>query len=116
MAGKNLLSAIFAIGLLFMSFKNADAVTIPDFSSCANPQGSLKVSYSQGTHGVPGSANSYTGSDSVYTLSDNTLVQCLCADNGQGTQTNWWKVSSLTAEEVAVLVSQGWTQIPDGSA
>ena len=116
MAGKNLLSGTLAAGLLLISVSNARAQTIPSFSSCVNPQGSLKASYSQGTHGVPGDTNTYTGSDSVYTLSGDTLVQCLCTDNGQGIQTNWWRISSLTQDEIAVLISQGWTQVPDGSA
>lgn len=116
MAGKSLLSAILSVGLLLAVASNARAQTVPSFSSCVNPQGTLKVSYSQGTHGVPGNINTYTGSDSVYTLSGDTLLQCLCADNGQGVQTNWWKVSSLTTDEIAVLISQGWTHVPDGSA
>lgn len=116
MAGKNLLSAILASGLLLTVVSNARAQTVPSFSSCVNSQGTLKVSYSQGTHGVPGNTNTYTGSDSVYTISGDTLMQCLCTDNGQGIQTNWWKVSSLTTDEIAVLISQGWTHVPDGSA
>lgn len=116
MTVKNLLSAILASVLLFVSVSNASAQTVPSFSSCVNPQGTLKVSYSEGTHGAPGDTNTYTGSDSVYTLSSDTLVQCLCTDNGQGIQTNWWKVSSLTQDEIAILISQGWTQVPDGSA
>lgn len=116
MAGKSFLSAILVSGLLLASVSNVRAQTVPSFSSCVNPQGSLKVSYDSGTHGVPGDANTYSGSDSVYTLSDNTLVQCLCTDNGQGVQTNWWKVSSLTTDEIAVLISQGWVLVPDGSA
>lgn len=102
--------------LLSVSASQAFAVVPPTFPVCSNPQGTLKASYDSGTHGVPGNSSNFTGKDSVYTLSSDTLVQCLCADNGQGVQTNWWKVSSLTADEIAILISQGWTQVPDGSA
>ena len=116
MAGKNLLSAILVAVLFSVTARNAFAVAPPTFPVCSNPQGSLKASYDSGSHGVPGNSSNFTGKDSVYTLSGDTLVQCLCADNGQGIQTNWWKVSSLTSDEIAILVSQGWTQIPDGSS
>ena len=105
-----------AVTLLLANAWPANAVTTPTFPSCVNPQGTQKVSYSQGTHGVPGNTNTFTGSDSVYTLSSDTLTQCLCADNVNGVQTNWWKVSSLSQDEVNILISQGWISIPDGSA
>ena len=88
---------------------------IPTFPRCENPQGTIKVSYSSGTHGIPGSSATNTGSDDVYTLSESTLTQCFCTDNGDGTQTNWWKVSSLTLDQIELLLSQGWVYIPDGS-
>lgn len=116
MAGKSLLSAILVAVAFLVSAPKAFAVVPPTFPVCSNPQGTLKTSYDSGTHGVPGNSSNFTGKDSVYTLSGDTLLQCLCADNGQGVQTNWWKVSSLTTDEIAVLISQGWTQVPDGSA
>lgn len=117
MLGRKLLFlTVLVFILLSDSASRAFAITTPTFPSCVNPQGTLKTSYDSGTHGVPGNTSTFTGKDSVYTLSNDTLMQCLCADNGQGVQTNWWKVSNLTTDEVAVLVSQGWTQIPDGSA
>jgi len=100
---------------LFLWVPKALAVTTPTFPECANPQGTLLVSYADGTHGIPGSPTSYTGSDAVYRLSDTSLSQCFCSVAGEGIQTNWWKVSSLTESEIAVLKSEGWTSIPDGS-
>jgi len=91
------------------------AVTTPTFPTCANPQGTLVVSYSDGTHGIPGSPASYSGSDAVYRLSDTALSQCFCSVYGEGIQTNWWKASSLTDSDVAILKSEGWISIPDGS-
>lgn len=100
---------------LFVGVPKVFALTYPTFPTCANPQGTLVVSYGDGTHGIPGSPNSYTGSDAVYRLSDTTLSQCFCSVYGEGIQTNWWKASSLTDAEVAILKSEGWISIPDGS-
>lgn len=92
----------------------AYAQTVPSFPSCSNPQGSVKVSYSEGTHGIVGNSGTFTGSDTVYSVSENTHVQCFCADNGDGTQTNWWHAASLTPEEVQILKNQGWISVPNG--
>ncbi len=94
----------------------AYAVNAPDFPACSNPQGQAVASYDSGIHGVPGDPTTYTGRDSVYSQGEGTLSQCLCTNSGQGIQTNWWKVSSLTTEEINILKSQGWILIPDGSA
>ena len=94
----------------------AYAVTTPSFPLCANPEGQVKSTYDTGTHGVPGDSNAYLGKDTVYTLSENTLTQCLCPANGNGVQTNWWKAGSLTTDEINVLISEGWVLIPDGSS
>lgn len=101
----------------FLSPVSASAVvqiTIPSFSGCPNPGGQLKASYPTGNHGIPG-IGEFPGSDSVYTLSDTTLVQCFCSPENAGTQTNWWKVASLSHEQVSDLRSQGWIFIPTGA-
>ncbi|OGK26702.1 hypothetical protein A2954_06945 [Candidatus Roizmanbacteria bacterium RIFCSPLOWO2_01_FULL_37_12] len=90
--------------------------TPPEFPSCANPQGSIIANYSSGTHGVPGVVTTYQGVDTVYSVSENIVLQCLCTVDGEGIQTNWWKASSLTEEEIESFKSQGWNFIPDGSA
>lgn len=113
---KVLLSFILYAGLLLAFAPKALAVTAPDFPACANPQGQLKVSYTDGTHGIPGDTSTHTGSDSVYTVSDTTLIQCFCPSDGNGIQTNWWNVSSLSSEDIQILISQGWTLIANGSA
>lgn len=87
----------------------------PTFPSCLNPQGTLSVSYPDGTHGIPGDEGNYTGSDKVYSLNDQSLTQCFCATDGRGIQTNWWKTGDLGEEQIAALKSQGWILIPDGS-
>ena len=93
----------------------AFAVTVPTFPSCAAPQGEVKVSYSEGTHGIVGSGQTYTGSDTVYRLSDSALTQCFCDKNGNGIQTNWWKVDLLSESELDILRNDGWYYIPNGS-
>ncbi|EKD90945.1 MAG: hypothetical protein ACD_30C00056G0022 [uncultured bacterium] len=91
------------------------AADIPSFPSCVNPQGTVKANYTDGTHGIAGSNSTFQGSDAVYTLSENTLMQCFCAADGSGIQTNWWNVSSLSQNEIDLLVNSGWTYIPNGA-
>lgn len=92
------------------------AVEVPSFPLCSNPQGSIVANYDNGVHGVVGDSAQYTGRDTVYSVNETQLLQCLCTDNGQGIQTNWWKVSSLTEDQISILKSEGWILIPDGSA
>jgi hypothetical protein len=105
---------VFLLGLIFAG-RLTYAATTPDFPSCSNPQGSLKVSYPDGVHGIPGSGSTYTGSDSVYTVSPSALTQCFCSIEGAGIQTNWWKIGSLSQEDIDYLKNLGWVYIPDGS-
>lgn len=93
----------------------AQSATPPSFPSCTNPTGTVKVSYPSGTHGIPGNSGTFSGSDTVYDLGSGNHIQCFCAEDGNGIQTNWWNVNSLTEEEINILLSQGWTYIPTGS-
>lgn len=114
---KLILSAILGFAFLAVYVSNTFAAVIePNFTSCVNPQGSIRASHTSGTHGVAGDTNTYTGVDTVYTLNENTYTQCLCTDNGQGIQTNWWNVSSLTQKDLDIFVNQGWIFIQNGSA
>ncbi|OGK34610.1 hypothetical protein A3A93_00890 [Candidatus Roizmanbacteria bacterium RIFCSPLOWO2_01_FULL_38_12] len=99
-----------------MTVQNIYAVIIPPFPSCINPTGELIAQFSDGIHGIPGDSNTYTGLDEVYKLTDFTVLQCLCPADGQGIQTNWWRVKELTEEEITTLRRSGWTFISDGSA
>lgn len=111
----------FSLSFAFLAFcwlssaKTAYAVTTPNFPSCVNPSGSLIVNYSSGNHAIPGSSTSYSGTDKVYNLGDGNFLQCLCTVNSEGIQTGWWKVSSLTEEEIGKLKADNWFLIPDGS-
>lgn len=101
---------------LFLTAKTVvSAYSIPNFPACSNPNGTLMVSYNDGTHGIVGSTAVYQGSDKVYSLENGNALQCFCASDNSGIQTNWWKVSSLDQEEIQTLKNLGWYFIPDGS-
>lgn len=102
-------------GLLFLGVVSSYASSVPSFPTCGNPSGQVIASYPDGTHGIPGDSNSYTGADSVYNVSSNQTLQCFCGGT-QGIQTNWWKVGNLSQHDISYWQSQGWVYIPDGSA
>ena len=112
---KAFFSLILLVHFLAFSYSEVKAEVPPSFPSCLNPQGTLKVSYENGTHGIVGSSIAYTGSDKVYTVSDISLIQCFCADDGSGIQTNWWKINSLTQEAINGFKNLGWFFVPSGS-
>ena len=115
-AFKFLTIAILYISTLLVSASPSYAATVPSFPTCANPSGTMRVSYDTGIHGVAGDPANYSGKDTVYNVSENTIMQCLCPTNGGGIQTNWLKASGYTQDEIAVLKSQGWIYVADGSA
>ena len=117
MLGRNLF-VISGLIVIFLSalVGYADAATVPTFPLCANPQGQVIASYDSGVHGVAGDSATYGGKDTVYSLGEGTLVQCLCPTSGSGVQTNWWKISELSQDEINVLISQGWIYVPNGAA
>ncbi len=94
----------------------ADGAVLPDFGSCLNPQGDVIASYENGKHGIVGKTKEVIGSDSVYKSSSNGVTQCFCPINGDGIQTNWYKVSNVSPKDINVLKSQGWTYIVNGSS
>jgi hypothetical protein len=102
--------------ILLSSAQAVYAVVTPSFPTCTNPQGTIKVPATSGVHGIVGSTATYTGTDTVYSLDgNNTVLQCFCSVNGEGIQTDWWKASSLTEEEITILKSEGWHYIPAGN-
>ena len=112
---KILSSLIISLGLIANSYIPAYAVDTPNFPSCLSPQGTLRVFYPNGTHGIVGSSQEYVGSDTVYDLDQSTLLQCFCSVDGTGIQTNWWNASSLSEEQIEILKKEGWFYVPDGS-
>lgn len=107
------------IVLQFLTFSPVNGqINYPDFPSCVNPSGTVKAYYGSGTHGIVGNTDIHEGSDIVYQIDgNNVLTQCFCSMNGpDGIQTNWWKISSLTENEISILQNDGWILVPDGSA
>lgn len=107
-------SVLFLLAANFKTPK-AFAVTTPDFPACTNPTGNLKVQYNEGTHGVIGNSAEFKGKDSVYNVNDSQVLQCLCTEDEQGIQTNWWKISSLNDAEIQTLKNLGWYYVPNGT-
>lgn len=92
------------------------APTPPGFPSCVNPNGTLKVQFNEGLHGIPGTTADYRGSDKVYQVSSEQLIQCFCPESGDtGIQTNWWKLGTISDQDLQDLKNQGWSYIPNGS-
>jgi len=113
---KVIVSVALVLSMLAAQAAVSYAVTTPDFPTCSNPNGTLLVSYDNGTHGIVGSTATYQGSDKVYGLENGNVMQCFCSDTGSGIQTNWWKVSSLDQDQIQTLKNLGWYFVPDGSA
>ncbi len=113
-----MLQRIITLSVLLAFLASANivrAVEVPNFPTCSNPQGVLKVSYDTGTHGIVGNPGEFSGSDKMYTIDDTKGVQCFCSTQGSGIQTNWWKVSSLTQEEIQTLKNLNWVFVPNGA-
>jgi len=113
---KIVFSLCLVVGFFLQSFTFVKAQIItPNFPTCSNPIGTLKVSYEDGIHGIVGNTFQYSGSDSVYSVDELTLIQCFCSVDGDGIQTDWWKINSLTQNEIDTLKNLGWVFIPNGS-
>lgn len=102
------IAATLSLSAALPAFANAT----PNFGTCLNPQwGQTQVNYGS-NHGVVG-VGSFAGTDTIYASGGNVL-QCLCADNGEGYQTNWMKASGLSDSDIAYFKSQGWIYVPYG--
>ncbi|MBU0569257.1 hypothetical protein KKB40_00555 [Patescibacteria group bacterium] len=113
---KIVFSLCLFVGIFLQSLTFVKAqVATPDFPTCSNPTGTLKVFYEDGIHGIVGNTFQFSGSDSVYSVDELTLIQCFCSEDGSGIQTNWWKINSLTQDEINTLKNLGWVFVPSGS-
>ena len=101
--------------MLFASPGSVYAVDAPSFLACLNPFGTVIASYDEGVHGIVGDWVEHKGSDKVYRINDDTLIQCFCEDNGNGIQTNWWRILGINQNDIDSFVKQGWTFIPTGA-
>ena len=107
---------IFTFLLLAMAASPVAAYVIPDFPACSAPRGTVKENYPDGIHGIVGSTATYTGSDTVYSISEDILVQCFCPkDESPGIQSNWWNASKLSVSDIDNLKYNGWNYVPNGT-
>jgi len=107
---------ICLIAVLFpLTAQTVKAVSTPPQFSCSAPIGQTIASYSEGTHGIPGDSATYTGSDTVYRVDSDHVLQCFCPDNGNGIQSNWWKVSEVSEDDINYYQKLGWVYIPNGA-
>ncbi len=119
---KKFLPSIFSlviVCLLLPSYVAAqDFVSLsdtPSFPSCSAPSGSVLANHSEGVHGIVGDFGAHTGSDVVYSLSNNNATQCFCPTDGiAGVQTNWMNASGLSSNEIASFTSAGWIYVVNG--
>ena len=91
------------------------AFSLHDFGSCLNPKVAASQVNTGNNHGVVGYSTVFSGTDSIYSLSDDNVLQCLCPENGAGIQTMWLKASGLSESEILSLQTQGWIAVPTGS-
>ncbi len=85
------------------------------FTSCLTPTGTVIADYADGTHGIVGQGSA-TGHDTVYSLGNGNVLQCLCGADGVGVQTNWMPIEELSGDQIKIYENQGWIYVPTGSA
>ena len=113
---KKILALLTALLLTTLAIPaSTKAVNDPPLFSCSQPVGSIKAQHADGEHGVPGKNNSYSGSDVVYQIDENYILQCLCPEEGEGIASNWWRVPSLSQEDIEFFKRRGWIFVPNGA-
>jgi hypothetical protein len=103
---------LLATVLLFVG--SVKAVT-PKLYSCLAPSGTVIAKYDSGTHGIVGKYTTFEGSDIVYQEGSDAL-QCFCANDGGGIQTNWLNAGQFTSQEIDTYRRNGWIYVETGSA
>lgn len=114
---KGRIFSFFAIiaATFFLGVYPAFAQEAPSFPSCSSPTGSIVAQYADGTHGIVGDDNTYTGNDTVYAIDATRVIQCFC-NGSQGIQTNWWQIPEMSFDTMASFENQGWNYVPTGEA
>lgn len=112
---KSVISSLLVSSMLLIASSIVLAQDAPQFPVCSNPQGDVKESYNSGDHAIPGENSTRQGSDTVYSIGDGNYIQCFCAEDGSGIQTNWWRIPQLDQEQIETFIKLGWHFIPDGS-
>lgn len=111
---------VLAVAALLLCSSKVFAYESPSFPTCINPQGTVIAHYDTGLHAIAGDQTLHVGRDTVYQVTDTTVLQCFCDEQNNGIQTNWWKIAGNTAagisqEQVDWFLQNGWIYIPNGS-
>jgi len=114
---KLILFFIVLFTLLHITATQSYAVSEPSLFSCRSPIGSTLANFNEGTHGIAGDSATYTGSDRVYKIDSDHVVQCFCpSDSNDGIQSNWFKLSDNNQNAIAYYQKLGWIYVPSGKA
>lgn len=115
-------TGVLAISNFPKKFSLNHSLSTPFFPSCPNPGGTQVASYDTGLHWIVGNPVLQFGSDKVYNTGNNNFVQCFCPlteegspTGGQGIQTNWLRVGSMSDAEKNALIAKGWILVPNGA-
>lgn len=114
---KNLLAALLIAFAFFLPSKvSAQSIQPPQFPNCnVPPSAEIKANYQDGIHGIPGESGEYKGSDIVFQVTPDMVLQCFCPnDQSEGIQTNWWKVPNISDQDRNIFTKQGWVFVPNG--
>lgn len=112
---KNLFVVLALLTAILAVSKTAYAVAVDTSStSCLAPVGNVIADYPNGTHGIVGGTGK-EGHDTVYSQINGNALQCLCATDGTGTQTNWLSIGEMSQDQIKIYENQGWIFVPDGS-
>lgn len=112
---RNALLALVFCMIFLKSVTPIFAFSPPSFPSCETPQGKVLAAYSNGDHGIVGSSDTHTGSDTVYSVSPTQVLQCFCPPAGTGIQTQWLKADTISTQDQDFLIRSGWILVPNGA-
>lgn len=110
---------IIILSLFFLQtfVKPAFALTEPPVFSCKTPVGDVIADFNEGTHGIAGDSATYTGSDKVYRIDNDHVLQCFCpTDSNEGIQSNWAKLADTSESSISYFQKLGWSYVPNGLA
>jgi len=111
--------SVALLTLLFLhSFARPSfALTEPPLFSCESPVGNTIADFNEGTHGIAGQSATFVGSDVVYSVDSDHVLQCFCpSDSNSGIQSNWAKLTDTSEETINYYQKLGWSYVPNGVA
>lgn len=112
-------TSIILLSLLFLqSFASTSfALAEPPQFSCQSPVGNTIADFNEGTHGIAGESATFVGSDVVYSVDSDHVLQCFCpSDSNSGIQSNWAKLTDTSEDTINYYQKLGWSYVPNGTA